>query len=269
MRDVNYLEHGRAEKLDLYIPSDRPPSARLPALIWIHGNGHDKADKRERGICETLATAGYVCASINYGPWTRALLGDTSADRRNLHDAKNAVRFLRSHADEYGIEPSQIAVGGGSAGAYLALMVGFTAGDVTLEPTTPYPGISSDVAAVLDFYGLFDWSADPKMKARISNVPSSQRAELRAVDPATYLSSKAPPVFIAHGRNDPLMNFEHSVSLDRSLAEKGVPHELVLMDGVGHSFDLVTWQGSPLPRDLRPLVIAFLGRHVGVPMKAN
>lgn len=267
VRDVSYLEPGRAEKLDVYIPANRPPNSRMPALIWIHGNGHDKADKRERGICETLASAGYVCVAINYGPWNSALLGDPNSDRHNLQDAKNAVRFLRSHASEYSVEPTQIAVGGGSAGGYLALMVGFTAGEATVEPARPYPNISSKVSAVVDFYGLFDWLADPRIKARISKAPAFE--ELRAVDPATYISPQSPPVFIAHGRNDPLISFEHSVALDRSLTEKAVPHELVLMEGVGHSFDLVTWQGTPLPRDLRPLVIAFLSKYLGPPVKAN
>jgi hypothetical protein len=43
-----------------------------------------------------------------------------------------------------------------------------------------------------------------------------------------------------------------------------VPHELVLLDGIGHTFDLQTWKKAPLPRDLRPTVLAFLAKHLGV-----
>src|SRR4051794_12383603 len=64
-RDVAYLPPDRAEKLDLYLPADRPAGARSPAVVIIHGggwSGGDKAAAREFNIGTTLAKAGYVCA---------------------------------------------------------------------------------------------------------------------------------------------------------------------------------------------------------------
>ena len=123
-RDVSFLEPGRAEKLDLYLPS-RPADAKAsPAVVWIHGGGFTggkKGEARAHNVCETLAAAGYVCVSIDYR------LGE-GAWPTNLFDCKNAVRFLRAHAAEYGVDPARIAVFGGSAGAYLAQMVGLTTG---------------------------------------------------------------------------------------------------------------------------------------------
>ena len=91
---------------------------------WMRG---DKADPSAREICRTLADAGYVAVSINYrigaGSWPH-----------NMRDAQSAVRFLRTHATEYGVDPDRIGIGGGSAGAHLALMAAFTAGREEFEP---------------------------------------------------------------------------------------------------------------------------------------
>ncbi len=259
--DVSYLEPSRTEKLDLYLPSRRASDPPTPAIIWIHGNSHDKGDPRERNICGTLAGAGYVCASINHGPWTN----DLKANWQNIADAKNAVRYLRVHAAEHHVDPARIAIFGGSAGATLALMVGFTSGKAPFEPTEPYPGTSSEVNAIGDFYGTFDFLVVPEIKKRLEAVPASMLAELRLLQPVTHISSKSPPIFIVHGKDDPLLDYHQAVELDRISTQYKVPHELILMENIGHGFDLSSWKGRPLPCDLRSAVLAFLGKYLGPP----
>ena len=150
--DLAYLAPDRAEKLDLYLPVAPASGKRSPAVVWIHGGGWTggvKTENRAKEICTTLAAAGYVAVSVDYK------LGD-GAWPTNLHDCKNAVRFLRAHAVKYQLDPDRIAVAGGSAGGHLALMVGFTGDQPEFEPAgaaTPYPGVSSQVRAVIDLYG--------------------------------------------------------------------------------------------------------------------
>ena len=146
--DVSYLAPDRAEKLDLYLPAAPTKGTLSRAVVWIHGGGWTggvKTENRAKEICATLAAAGYVAVSVDYrlgaGAWPH-----------NLHDCKNAVRFLRAHAAKYQLDPERIAVAGGSAGGHLALMVGFTGDQPEFEPTgvaTPYPGVSSKVRAVI------------------------------------------------------------------------------------------------------------------------
>lgn len=259
--NVRYLEPGRTEKLDLYLPARGPTDLPTPAVIWIHGRGHDKGDARERNVCETLAGAGYVCASINHRPWTT----DLRDLWRNTLDAKNAVRFLRVHAAEYHVDPARIAIFGGSAGGTLALMVGFTSGEAQFEPTEPYPGTSSAVSAIGDFYGSFDWFEVPAFKQQLPPMSASALAALRLLEPVTHFSPKSPPILIVHGKDDPMCDYHQSVELDQMATADQVPHELVLMEGVGHGFDLSSWKGHPLPCDLRAAVLAFLGRYLGPP----
>jgi acetyl esterase/lipase len=241
VRDVAYLGPDPPEKLDLYLPSPERQNSPAPAVIWMHGNHHDKGDSREHNVCETLAGAGYVCASINYGTWTDSD-NDPAAparNRQNLANAKTAVRFLRVHAREYRIDPARIAAFGGSAGAYLALMLGLTNDDPEFSRLGAYEGVSSAVEAVGDFYGDYE----PAMMARIT--------------------SRFPPIFIAQGKIDPAVDYRQSVALAQAFADQAVPHEFILLENVGHAFDLTTWNRKPLRRDLRPLVLAFLGRFLG------
>jgi acetyl esterase/lipase len=255
--DIAYLGASRSEKLDLYLPIRAPDKTPSPAVIWVHGNEGGKDKDRERNVCETLAKAGYICASIDFAP----------PDGRSfllpcVLDCKNAVRFLRIHATDYHVDPSRIAVFGGSLGASVALMVGFTSGDAEFEPSRPYPGVSSAVSAVGDFYGGTDLLTIPIYAKHLPDIPASTLANMRLFSPITHLTSTSPPVFIAQGRDDPLNDYHQSVELDEALTANGVPHQLVLMDGVGHTFDLTTWNNQLLPQDLRPLVLAFLGKYL-------
>ena len=231
--DVAYLAPNRTEKLDLYlpqVPQDRPS----PAVVWIHGNKGDKGEKRGHQICELLAANGYVCVSINYGPDLEF--------KTNILDCKNAVRFLRAHAADYHIDPAHIAVCGGSAGGYYALIVGFTVGIPEFEPAEPYPGVSSVACAVVDFYG--------PMGHRDPRVPD-------------YVTAGGPPVLILQGGADDKAKPNNSIELDRVLAAKGVAHNFILLPGVGHSFRLnTTWDDKPLPQDLGPVLLGFLNRYL-------
>ncbi len=264
--NIAYLGPDRREQLDLYLPADR--TRPVAAVVWVHGGGWmsgDRARSREKNIGTTLAGWGYAVASVSYtlgkGAWPQ-----------NLHDVKNAVRFLRARGAEYGIDPDRLAVAGGSAGGHLALLAGFTAGR-DWEPTAPYPGVSNQVRAILDFYGpthhlsrvKADKQGRPTTERHMGNAVEvfaegdpQNRAALVASSPVTHVAPGVPPVFIAHGLADATVFHGQSTELAEALKRVGVPHELVLLPGVGHTFDLDTWNDRPLGHDLRTPVRRFL-----------
>ncbi len=275
-KDVPYLPAGRTEKLDLYLPAGRPAGTRSPAVVIIHGGGWrggDKGASREINIGTNLARAGYVCASINYRliPASGEMIWP-----QNLHDCKNAVRYLRTHAEKYGIDPEHVGGIGGSAGGHLALMVGFTSDHPTLSPQQPYPGVSDRVQAIVDMYGApnlltrqeTDAEGNPtgKFKGGPETLLGGTREQVperwREASPVFHLTKDAPPVLILHGKKDTTVDRDQSIELAARLKEMGVEHRLELIDGVGHTFDLQTWARKPLPYDLRPMVIGFFDRHL-------
>lgn len=274
--DVVYLAPDRAEKLDLYLPVPPANGKRSPAVVWIHGGGWSggvKTENRAKNICTTLADAGYVAVSVEYR------LGD-GAWPTNLHDCKNGVRFLRANAAKYGIDPERIAVAGGSAGGHLALMVGFTGDNPEFEPTgaaTPYPGVSSRVRAVINMYGIAnmltrqevatDGTPTGKFRtvgpAKVFGASDPAAPVYRAASPVTHVTKDTPPVLILHGNLDTTVDRDQSHELARVLKQHGVPHELVMVEGAGHTFDFQKWGKKTLSRDLRPVALGFLAKHLG------
>src|SRR5262245_66675385 len=110
--DVEYLDPGRTEKADLYLPASVNKDQRRPAVVIIHGGGWtggDKAAAREFNIGTNLALKGYVAISINYVLATK----DKATWPQNLHDCMTAVRWLRKNADRLQIDPGRIGVIGG------------------------------------------------------------------------------------------------------------------------------------------------------------
>lgn len=274
--DVAFLAPDRKEKLDVYLPADAAPGQRRPALVWIHGGGWTggtKNEARAKNVCTTAVGAGYVAVSIDYklgaGAWPT-----------NLFDCKNAVRFLRANAARYGVDPDRIAVAGGSAGGHLALMVALTAGKPGLEPTgdaTPYAGVSSAVRCVANFYGIThiltrretDKQGNPTEARRtlagaisVHRATSESDPVLTLSSPVTHVARNSPPMLTLHGRADATVDYLQAEELHRVARERGASHELLLLDGVGHTFDLQTWAKKPLPQDLRPVFLAFLAKHL-------
>ena len=118
IHDIPYLADGTPRQvLDLYLP-DRPHDL-LPALLWIHGGAWECGYKHPCPV-RGFAERGYVIASVGYR------LSDEAAFPSQLHDCKSAVRWLRAHAAEYGIDPKWIGVWGESAGGHLAALFGTT-----------------------------------------------------------------------------------------------------------------------------------------------
>lgn len=271
-RDLPYLGPERSEKLDLYQSTSRKPGERAPGIVFVHGGGWtggSRSEGRATEVCTTLAEAGYVCVSISYR------LAKHDRWPTNVYDCKNAVRFLRKNADKYGVDSTHIGVIGGSAGGHLALMVGFTSDVPSLEPPAPYPGISDRVQAVVDMYGITDIRTRKKIApdgtpleiAPLSNTVFGDKTNVTDADralasPTSHVSAQDPPVLILQGVKDTTVDRDQSITLDKLLTAKNVPHQLILIPGVGHTFSLQTWYRKPLPFDLRPIVINFFNKYL-------
>ena len=277
-QDVTFLAPGRAEKLDLYLPAaSQDPAKRRPAVVMIHGGGWiggDKAAAREVQVGTTLAGAGYVCASVNYK------LDGNDRWPTNLFDCKNAVRFLRANAEKYHVDADRIGVIGGSAGGHLALMVAYTSDVPALTPAgadaTPYPGVPDRVRCVVDLYGITDprtrrktdENGNPVGPPRAASAllpnttPVTHADAWRLTAPVEHVTKRTPPTLILHGTADTTVDRDQATQLADKLRAAGVEHEVIMLEGVGHTFDLKTWRGKPLPRDLRPVVLQFFDAHL-------
>jgi len=261
--EIPYLGENRNEKMDAWLPvGDGSPA---PAMLVIHGGGWaigDKADHRERNFCRTLAENGIAAFSINYLLDRTEKLPDGKVRTvalgwpQNVEDCKSALRYLKAHAAEYGIDPHRIGVMGGSAGGHLALVLGTTAGVDELNKSGLYREQDNGVACILDFYGTHDLRQFGHEHFR-GGTPSETEHDLDLASPVKHLSEKTPPILIVHGTGDTTIPVEVSRDLYRQAREKGVICEYIEIPDAPHSFDF-----QPAQRDLRAEVLAFLGKHL-------
>jgi len=231
LSDLAFLGPDRKEKLDLYLPTG-PDRSDRPAVVFIHGGGFtggDKAEYRSASVSADLARAGYVVVSCNYvlGPKTKEGVWP-----QNIADCRQAVRWVRGHAKELGVNPDRIAVAGGSAGGYLALMVGLS-DDKTGPGGDPKATVSAKVAAVIDLYGVVNFSKHGK-----GDVPGASAAEQAAYLPENQCDRADPPVLILHGTADTTVDIRQSKDMAAALAKAKVAHELIVVEGAPHTFDL-------------------------------
>ena len=122
-------------KLDMYQPTGDTVTSR-PAIVWVHGGSFCCGSKTSSELVDeatTFSKKGYLNVSIDYRLESPGCSGSFSncvaAIKEAAEDAQTAVRFLRSNAATYGIDPNRIAIGGSSAGAITALNVGYSSSE--------------------------------------------------------------------------------------------------------------------------------------------
>lgn len=232
--------------LDLVRPAS--PGAPVPVVVWLHGGGWFTGDRHlAPDLRRWFAARGIAMAAVEYRLSGRARFP------AQLHDVRAAVRHLRAHADELGLDGGRIGLWGSSAGGHLAALAAVT-GHVRSLPGEDVPAgaPSGAVQAVAEAYGPVDLervvadaaaTAPPHLsgadapEARLLGGPPADRVDLaRAASPLTHVSAAAPPFHIAHGTADVLVRPDQSVRLHEALVAAGVESTLHLLEGYRHGF---------------------------------
>ncbi len=250
-RDLEYaVADGESLRLDLYLPEKTETSP--PLVVWIHGGGWKNGDKANvNSATLRLSEDGYAVTSINYR------LKDLSIHPKQIHDCKGAVRWLRAHADEYGYDATRIAVGGGSAGGHLALLLGLSGGVENLEGTVGGNRNQTGlIRAILDLYGPSELNVMAETSERFKRVHRFDDKQLVSASPLTYLTPDDPPILILHGDQDRVVSVEQSLLLHERYQKAGLISELHILAGSGH--------GGPAFSDEKrfQIIQTFLEQHL-------
>jgi dienelactone hydrolase len=189
-------------------------------------------------LCIRAAQRGYVCATASYR------LAPRHQFPAPVEDVKAAVRFLRANAAKYSIDPAYIGATGGSAGGHLVLMLGLTGRMKLFEGSGPNPEQSSEVQAVVNYYGPVDLTESYfKSVDAVEVLPLFLGGDLAhewkghvEASPLFYVTPMSAPILTIHGTQDTYVSYDHAAAITAKLREAQVDTELETIEGAGHGF---------------------------------
>jgi acetyl esterase/lipase len=244
--DLVYAQYGaRCLKLDLY----RPPGDRLPVVVLVHGGGWKAGFRSEFvPLALRLAQHGYAAVTVSY-----RLSGEARYPAA-VQDVQAAVRWVREHAAEHGLDAQRIALAGGSAGGQIASLAGLT-GD--------------GVKAIINIDGLSDFTNELALKHEDDPAknPSSagawfggryaeQTALWREASPIRYVRPGMPPILFV-GSGQPRFSAGREEMMAK-MAAAGVVSDKLVLPGTPHSF----WLFDPWLETTVEASVAFLHQNL-------
>jgi acetyl esterase/lipase len=202
-------------KLHVYAPLDAQPADRRTAIVFFFGGGWTSANPTQfEPFARHFAGKGCVTICADYRVASKHRTTPVDAVR----DAKAAVRYVRGHAAELGIDPNRIVVSGGSAGGHLAAC------------TTLIPGLTDgkDADSAANALVLFNPVLD--------TTAGKRGDELKGVSPLGHVRPGLPPTIVFHGTADKTVPFAQAEAFTKAMTAAKNVCELVPLDGRGHGF---------------------------------
>ena len=266
-KNLTYVRYGaRTLQLDLYMPkalANQPASSLTPAVVLVHCGGWQSGYRTHlTPMAIELAKAGYVAATITYR------LSPEARYPAAVQDVKAALRWLRSNASQYHVDPNRIAVGGSSAGGQIASLTGMTNDFAYFDPQAAQSQVPSDAQLILNIDGLSDFTSAEARKfedvpgrsaaARWFGGSYAEKRDLwHQASPTYYVGESSPPILFL---NSSQARFH--VGRDEMTAKMqiyGIPYKVVTLADTPHTF----WLYEPWIKPAAAEVVAFLQEHFG------
>lgn len=243
--DVVYgHKEGVALTMDVFEPSK--PSGI--GVIWVVSGGwwsnHSMIDPN---LAQAFTSRGMTVFEVVHGSQPRFHIPDI------LSDLHRAVRYIRTNASTWGVDPNRIGISGASSGGHVALMTAATADNGDPSSKDPVETASDKVEAVGVFFpptDMLDFGKTgldafdiPALRIFAPAVPVSNATPRPEVErlaklysPIYSVTASFPPTLLIHGDADKLVPLQQSQLLDAKLAELKVPHKLIVEPGKGHGW---------------------------------
>lgn len=266
-RSVAYGKAADGTKLELDVwRTSRPNTGPLrPAIVLVHGGAWIHGTRSMFPEWDFwFNELGYEVFDVEYR------LPPVAGWQDEIGDVKSALGWVGAHAGEYHVDPARISVMGNSAGANLALLAAYSAGDPQLPPSTDVPAVAA--RSVINLYGPSDLALGYRCDKSAAYVRSAMRTYLggtpeefperyRALSPLSHIGPHTPPTLTILGTSDRIVATEQADVLAQALARAGVPHETYFLPGNDHGFD-VNWGGFGT-QIARARIRDFLDRYDG------
>lgn len=249
VRDVVYgRKFGMALTMDVWKP---PKQNGVGAIFVVSGafkSGIEMVDSKFFGpaLYKPFLDRGQTLFLVSHGSQPKFTVGEI------VRDIHRAVRFIRVHAADHGVDPNRLAIVGASSGGFLSLSVGADGGPGDETAEDPIDRASSRVQAVGCICPPSDLVNYEKAGRSIVEYEpvgfvwhvfgllDKQKAEqikvLRELSPINALTGEAPPMLVIHGDVDSKVPHEQSMRFAARLEELRVPHQLIIRKNAGHGW---------------------------------
>ena len=206
----------------------------------------DEERKRKDHWVQGLLKGGYTLFVVRHGSSPRYFVPEM------IEDVRRAVRFVRSNAKKFNVVPDHLGITSGSSGGHLSLMVALTGDDGKPDAKDPLERISSRVQAVVAWFpptDMINWGSTngykmietlrPGFFQQVFGKVTDLETQLKAISPIYHLTKDDPPLLLIHGDADKTVPVQQSHILKAKYDELGLPVDLVIKEGGGHTY----WPG--------------------------
>jgi acetyl esterase/lipase len=236
----------RVDGAELTLSVFQPAAAArrpAPAIVYFFGGGwHLGTPIQFYGECARLAGRGMVAISADY----RIDATSHSTPFDSVADAKSAIRWVRAHAGELGIDPHRIAAAGASAGGHLAAVTAFVPG---FDDPADDAAVSSRPDALVLLYPVLDTSVE-RYASRMANRGTE-------ISPLSHVSAPVPPMVLFVGDEDPVVPMSTVERFRARVAEAGGECRLFVYPHTGHPLWSYRAGENDVSRDVAAKTAAF------------
>lgn len=254
VEDVVYgHKDGLALTLDVLTPKKDAKGIGLILVSsgsWKSGKSDIAAENiRKRNNdhwAQGLLEGGFTLFVVRHGSSPRYFVPEM------VKDMNRAVRFVRSIAKDYGVDPNRLGITSGSSGGHLALMAALTGDDGNPDAKDPVERLSSRVQCVVAWFpptDMVNWGVPngyhaiqlirPDLFQRMFGKITDLEKQLREISPIYFVTKQAPPLLLIHGDSDRTVPLQQSKIMQAKYEELGLPVKLIVKSGGGHSY----WPG--------------------------
>jgi acetyl esterase/lipase len=226
---IIYKHTGQGDlSLHCFYPNDYKKNDQRPAIVFFFGGGWVGGTPKQFYQQSThLASLGIVCFSAEYRVRNR----HKTSPFESVKDAKSAVRYLRQHAAELGINPAKIVAAGGSAGGHVAACTGVITGK-------DEAGENLTISSVPNAMVLFNPVLDTTEKGYGAEKVKGRETE---ISPCHHVKKGIVPCILFHGTADKTVPYENAVRFDSLMLASGNDCDLVPTINKGHGFFNSSW----------------------------